>query len=187
MPPETASYIPRNVALRYGGGKKIPLTWWIYGKFRWLIMILCIHFTITATVIYNNCSNLDEFFGWKREKLEKIKLPRRSYYFFIESWNPLTVFPFLRTLQLCGREKKGEHRSIISSKLYIFISWLRLDLSTRFFDVIFFVEWNMIVRNMDDPNKNSCKILHPIFIVNDHTVDSTVNYRSHKRNVTKNY
>lgn len=34
-------------------------------------MILCIHFTTTATIIYNNCSNLDESLDEKEKNLKK--------------------------------------------------------------------------------------------------------------------
>lgn len=82
--------------------------------------IVCIHFTITVTVIYNNCSNL-EIFGYKRKK--SIKLAKlRCRYYFIESWNLLTVFPCVTTVQ-----DEGESIDRLFPRNIYYLARLRLD------------------------------------------------------------
>lgn len=95
--------------------------------------ILCIHFTITAKVIYNNCSNL-EIFGYKREREKKKIAKLRCRYYFIESWNLLTVFPYVA--QLCGAGRESIDR-LFPRNIY-YLARLRFDL---FLPCILFCRW----------------------------------------------
>lgn len=122
--------------------------------------ILCIHFTITAKVIYNNCSNL-EIFGYKRER-EKKKTCETSvqvlFHRILESSNCFSV--------CCTtvRSREGEHRSIISSK-YLLLGSITFRLVSSVYSFLSLsLPWEIWMTLI----KISYKILYPILIANDH-------------------